>query len=322
MNPNYGNLDVHYNNRFIRFEDHTAYESRNPSMMKLIKSAWDMRIANDGPEEEVRFFRLFTDDMFNPHCHYSFSARNIEESRRSMPNFIFDSWPQCGITSYEEVFEEMVRSGSEPYKDDRVFWIGNTANEVAAYETRRMGLEVARKHPDMFDCRSISWQRGPFLLSWRSMTGAASSSPEDYKPVYNKWRPEDNERVNATPGYVTLPYHCRYRVLIDFGGVGFSARIPLLLASGRPLIIVGHREEAWFYWDGTLVPWEHYIPCGGKEGQGVNESSLFETLKWTFKNPEICESIGRSGMEYARRYLTRSAALARIGEMMAKHFNG
>lgn len=291
MHPLYGHLDVHYDNRFLRFEDHTAYESRNPSMMKLIKDAWESRVRNDHPREPIKYFRLYTDDVFNPYAHYSFSSRCAETARRSMPNFIFEDWPECGIDSYERVFNEMVFAGDLPYMDDRVFWIGNTAMEVAAYDRRRMGGKVARLHPDMFDFRTIRWKHGP-----------------------------DQHKV--TPEYVTLSYHCRYRVLIDFGGVGFSARIPLLLASGRPLILVGHPEEAWFYWDGTLVPWEHYIPCGSKDGSDLNENVIFEAMEWTFKNPDEARGIGHRGRRYALNNLTRRAAVARIGEMMVKHSNG
>lgn len=291
MNPLYGHLDVHYDNNFLRFEDHTAYESRNASMMKLIKEAWELRIRSDSSHDPIKFFRLYTDDVFNPYCHYSFSSKCAETARRSMPNFIFEDWPECGIDSYERIFGEMVRAGNDPYKDDRAFWIGNTAMEVAAYDRRRMGGVVAHDHPDMFDFRFIKWNHGP----------------DQYK---------------CTPEYVSLPYHCRYRVLIDFGGVGFSARIPLLLASGRPVILVGHPEEAWFYWDGTLVPWEHYIPCGSKDGSDLNENLIFESLDWTFKNLEESERIGRRGQRYALKHLTKRAAVARIGEMMVKHSNG
>lgn len=290
MNPNYGNLDVHYNNKFLRFEDHTSYESRNASMMRLIKDGWELKIKNEGAPDPIRFFRLYTDDIFNPNCHYSFSSRCPETARRSMPNFIFESWPECGIISYEQTFNEMIRSGLETFKDDRAFWAGNVYMKVQAYERRRMGAEVARKNPDMFDFRPISWNFGP----------------DQYK---------------TTPGYISLPQHCRYRVLIDFGGVGFSARIPLLLASGRPVVLVGHPEEAWFYWDGSLVPWVHYIPCGSKDGKDVSENSIFEALQWTFQNPSESEDIGRRGRLYALRYLSRTAAVSRIGEMLLKHLN-
>lgn len=289
MNPKYGTLDVRYNNKYLWFEDHTAHESRNKSMMSLIKEAWELRISDDKDEDAARFFTLYTDDVFNPYCHYSFSSRCPETARRSMPNFVFNSWPECGIEGYEQTFNEMIRLGREPYEDERAFWAGNIAMEVPRYIPRRMGAAVAQREPSLIDFRPIEWKvRGL----------------DQYK---------------HTPGYVTLPYHCRHRVLIDFGGVGFSARIPLLLASGRPVILVGHPEEAWFYWDGTLIPWLHYIPCGAKDGSDISESLIQDALKWTFENVSEAASVGVRGREYAEKYLARQAIVEKIGDMLANH---
>jgi hypothetical protein len=289
MNPKYGMLDVRYNNKRLWFEDHTAYESRNKSMVSLIKDAWELLIRSDEEEDRERFFTLYTDDIFNPYCHYSFSSRCPETARRSMPNFIFESWPECGMAGYEQVFGEMARLGSFPYEDERAFWIGNVAMEVVTYAPRRMGAAVARKDPGLIDFKSVDWKN------------------------------KGLDQFKHTPGYTTLPDHCRYRVLIDFGGAGFSARIPLLLASGRPVILVGHPEEAWFYWDGTLVPWVHYVPCGAKDGRDVSEELIRDSLRWTFDNASQADDIGVRGREYAEKHLTRRAALERIGEMMSKH---
>jgi hypothetical protein len=46
---------------------------------------------------------------------------------------------------------------------------------------------------------------------------------------------------------------------------------------------------------------------------------IFESIEWTFKNPEESEKIGRRGRRYAMGHLTRGAALARIVEIMSKH---
>lgn len=106
---------------------------------------------------------------------------------------------------------------------------------------------------------------------------------------------------------------------MDFGAAGFSARVPLLLASGRPVILVGRPEEAWFYWDGSLVPWVHYIPCGLKDGSDLTEGMIEETLEWTFENRGLCEQIGSNGRAYALANLTRAAAVARISRMLEAH---
>lgn len=289
-NPNYGMLDVWYNGENIRFEDHLSYQSRNPAMIDLIRDAWRLGIAGKFSKNETRSFRLYTDDIFNPYCHYSFSANSPDNAWRSMPSFVFDRWPECGIYSYDETFSKLILSGNNPYEDERAFWIGNLGLQVRNYIYRIMGAEVALRRPDLIDFRSVTWDSG------------------------------------IPSNFVDLPGHCRWRVLVDFGAAGFSARVPLLLASGRPVILVGRPEEAWFYWDGSLVPWVHYIPCGLKDGSDLNEENvgntlenIEKTLEWTFENRGLCEQIGSNGRAYALANLTRDAAVARISRMLEAH---
>ena len=127
---------------------------------------------------------------------------------------------------------------------------------------------------------------------------------------------QSNGSKNLSSKFVSLPDHCKYRVLIDFGGAGYSGRIPLLLASGRPLIIVGHPEEAWFYWDGSMTPWVHYIPCGDKSGNGISKEDILNAIKWTFDNKKKAAEIGKAGQEYAKKYLSQEAVIKKIGKML------
>ena len=284
---NYAKMDVKFNNHNLHIKDHGGYESRHKSMVNLIRDAWYSKVKNDRPAEPFKFFTLHTDDHFNPHVHFSFAAFDSETSVRSMPHFIFDQWPECGIREYQEVFDGVVRASEVPYESNKAFWVG-VVFDSALYPhcSRHKGCNVARKLPDMMDFRGIEWKmKGP-------------------------------EQFRHTPGYVTLPGHCAHRVLIDFGGIGFSARLPLLLASGRPVIIVGRPYEAWFYWDGSLSPWEHYIPCGDKSGWSVSEEDIEKAVRWTFDNIKESKAIGLRGQKYALENLTRRAAVERIGSMM------
>jgi hypothetical protein len=283
-----GVVEVEYDNESMSFRDRNSFQSRNAAMIGLIRKAWLSRVKDDARSMPKRSFSLYTDDCFGDHCDYSFAARGAEDVPRCMPNFVFDSWPECGIDSYEEVFGQVVSAGRIPPEDDRAFWVGNISCPLKGYDSRRMGLSVASRHPDMFDFRSVEWS-------------------------------SDSKNAKGSVGYVSLPDHCRYRVLIDFGGLGFSARIPLLLASGRPVVLVGHPQEAWFYWDESLVPWVHYIPCGSKDGSDVGEEKIREALSWTFDNRDACSEIGARGREYAERNLTHSAAVERIGSMLLAH---
>lgn len=293
MNPRYANLDFKFNNTNLYVEDHGGYEKRHESTINLIREAWYSHIKNDLQPEPLRFFTLYTDDVFNPFAHFSFAIDNPMMTNRCMPNFIFDSWPSCGIQDYQETFKDMVVEGSKPCEFERAFWSGVVHHGCLS---RSLGLSVSNKMPDKIEFRSIKWVR----------EGSAQITQQFA-----------SNSVSYTPGYVTLPHHCKYRVLIDFGGFGFSARLPLLLASRRPVIIVGRPQESWFYWDGSLTPWEHYIPCGAKDGSDIDEDLIAGSLEWTFKNPKMAAEIGERGQKYALDNLTRSKALERIGHMMS-----
>lgn len=282
----YSHMEVRFNNRYLNIVDNGGYESRNKSMVNLIRDAWELYVRDEAFPAPMKFFQLYTDDNFNPYTHFCFAVMDRESSVRSMPHFIFDAWPECGIAEYMEVFNRVVEAGSRPPESDRAFWAGAILDEFP-WCVRRFGLAVAKRKPELLDFRPIKWQ---------------SRGLEQFK---------------HTPGYISIPEQCVHRVLVDFGGVGFSARLPLLLASGRPVVVVGRPQEAWFWWDGTLREWEHYVPCGSRDGSDVTESMVEESLEWTFKNREEAAEIGRRGLEYALANLTRPAVVRRIGDMMS-----
>jgi hypothetical protein len=283
----YAHIDFWFNNHTVRGEDFGGYESRNSSVTSLIRDAWTSGIQDGNPPLPLKFFTLFTDDLFNTRSHFSFAATGPENARRSMPHFIFHAWPECGVPEYQSTFDAMVEMGSRPWAEERAFWIGSMFDNATYPQcNRHLGVSLAARVPDLLDYRVIDWKN-------RGL-----------------------EQCGSTPGYVSLVDHCRHRVLIDMPGIGFSARLPLLLASGRPVILVGRPHEAWFYWDGSLVPWEHYIPCGPKDGWGFAESDLEEAVRWTFFHPDEAAAIGRRGRDYAVSRLTRSAAVSRIAGML------
>lgn len=288
MNDHKGVVEVEYDDESISFKQRNSFQSRNAATIRLLEKAWGSYVKGRTPPAPRRAMSIYTDDGFGAHCDYSFAVGRAEDVSRCMPSFIFDSWPECGIDSYERVFAEMVSAGDLPAADDRAFWIGNISCPLKGYDNRRMGLSVASRHPDILDFRSVEWHPDP-------------------------------RESKSTAGYVSLPDHCRYRVLIDFGGMGFSARIPLLLASGRPVVLVGHPQEAWFYWDGSLKPWVHYVPCGSADGSDVSEEKIYEAIIWTFDNGRLCAEIGARGREYAEHHLTHAAALERIGILLLGH---
>lgn len=283
----YAILEIKYDKNYLSIEDHKGYESRHASMIKLIHEAWDKHVKNSNLLGE-RNISLYTDDIFNPSCDYSFAIPGQEFLYKCMPNYVYDSWPECGIFDYQKTFDLMVSASLNEPVDDRVFWIG-AISHLLNPAPRIMGSEVSIENPDLFDFRIIEWKN-------RGL-----------------------DQTQHTSGYVTLVDHCKYRVLIDFGGAGFSARIPLLLASGRPVILVGHPQEVWFYWNGSLIPWKHYIPCGSKDGKNLSKSEIKNAILWTFENKEKAKSIGLEGQDYAKNNLNKNYIIDLIGSILINH---
>lgn len=284
----YATLDVRCDGINLVFEDHGGYETRHQSMMKLIYRAWDKHIRGNNMKQKC--FNIFTDDVFNPFCDYSFAIKNKDQLSKCMPHYVFEAWPECGIHDYQETFDSMVVYGSKKPLDDRVFWIGAISHLVNP-TPRILGAQVSNKNPDKLDFRVIEWKNRGF------------------------------EQTIHTFGYVSLKDHCHYRVLIDFGGAGYSGRIPLLLASGRPVILVGHPYEAWFYWNNSLIPWKHFIPCGTQNGDGLSSIEIENAVNWTFDNRQEADKIGKQGQEYAQKYLTRDAVVDLIANIIKNHGN-
>ena len=92
-------------------------------------------------------------------------------------------------------------------------------------------------------------------------------------------------------------------------GLGFSARVPLLLHSGRTLLYV-EREVSSFVSDGSVEagvpairPWVHYVPVN------ADLSNLVERARWLLTHPEAAANIAKRGQEHAQRYLTYAAAV-------------
>ena len=269
----YGTLIVNISADSVSFIDNGGYESRNKSTVRMIEEAFRRSPPNNVVPKRVT---IHTEDGFNPSVDFSYAITGRHQVLRCFPHFLFDSWPEVGIASYSDMFDSMIDAGSTPPTDNRAFWIGANTNAL-----RREVCSAAVHYPTYMDFRMMSWNR----------TDPASLHTH-------------------TPQYVSLVDHCKYRVLVDLGAGGFSARLPLLFASGRPVILADRKLESWFYWDGTLQPWVHYIPGGD------TAKSVIEAIHWTFVHPEKAYEIGVRGQEYARKHLTHDAAIIKCAELL------
>ena len=114
--------------------------------------------------------------------------------------------------------------------------------------------------------------------------------------------------------HVTLEDHCRYRYLIDLQGRGYSARVKLLLFSGRPLFLQARRWREFYFCD--LEPMVHYVP--------VREdlSDLGQMLEWAEAHPDQARQIAHNARQYALSHLRRHHAIEVLASELLKIANG
>ena len=110
--------------------------------------------------------------------------------------------------------------------------------------------------------------------------------------------------------FVSLPQHARYTALLDVAGGGSSGRLVFLLATGRPVIVVDRAVEAWFYWDGTLTPWKHYIPAP------ATPAGVAEAWAWVRAHPAEARAIGSAGQAFVVTQLTPAHVHCRVAEVL------
>jgi hypothetical protein len=280
------NLTLRFTLRRGRHEiiDRGGYESRNAATTHLLVEA-----IQKSRGDFTRSFSLpiFTDDFVRrPPCfrHAAYCTDEFGSSTLAIPDFLFWGWPQVGVADYERSVDAMLSAGDRTPDDPRLFWIGNPAT----HPTRERFLEIAASDRRIHGV-AISWLHG----------SPANSS--------GCLRTRDDR-------YVTLEEHCRYRYLIDLQGRGYSARVKLLLFSGRTLFLQARRWKEYFYAD--LRPMEHYVP--------VREdlSDLGAMLDWADANPREARLIADQARNYAIAHLRREHAIETLSRQLLRVANG
>jgi hypothetical protein len=109
----------------------------------------------------------------------------------------------------------------------------------------------------------------------------------DFRSV--EWQRSDpDDLASHTPTYVSLVQHPEWAVLVDALGRGHSARLPLLFATGRPVIVIARPDESELLW--RLMPWVHYIPAA------ATVEALAAAVQWAVvDHPDEAASIGKAG---------------------------
>lgn len=183
------------------------------------------------------------------------------------PAFCFDRWPRAGYDDYNLMIRQIVESSNKPPVERKVFWSG----DVRYSESRITLYNIGQNNP-MCHFRKIEWEA---------------------------------DRLTAK-GFVPLVDHSRYAALLDIEGFGYSGRLPFLLATGRPVLICDRQYEQKFFFDGSLRPWEHYIPVRR------DLDDLEQKVEWVFNNYEYAAAIGRDGQNFALENLSQDKMVDQV----------
>jgi hypothetical protein len=280
------NLILHFTQRRGRHEivDRGGYETRNAATVHLLVEA----LARAKSELAQSFcLPIFTDDFVRKPpatAHFAYCADDCHTNTVAMPDFLFWNWPQVGVDDYEMTVESILAAGEREPDDPRLFWTGN----AATHPTRARFLEIAAGDPRIHGV-GMNWiHTSPSAVTGRMQT------------------------INSQ--YVTLAEHCHFRYLIDLQGRGYSARVKLLLFSGRPLFLQARRWKEFFYAD--LVPMRHYIPVC------EDLSDLGSMLDWAQTHPLEARQIADNARQYAVTHLRRRHAIDMLARQLVRLAGG
>jgi len=144
------------------------------------------------------------------------------------------------------------------------------------------------------------------------------------------------------PGITTAEQAKRWMCIIDIRGRSWSARLPTVMFTGRPMLYVARSRIISDECDGelactqlngtgvavsderlidwaedprhmatTIKPWEHFVP--------VREdlSDLVDRVRWLQANPAKGRAIARSALQFAKSHLTFDKASAHLVKQLA-----
>lgn len=217
----------------LSIKDYGGFQSRNISTIKLIKLALSKH-KNEINMLNINIF-IFTGDsaekaeyyrkILNIPFIFAYSTTDIYKNTViPIPDFIFDSWIESGITSYEDIISKCIKSSTSSYIDEHCFWIGNPNT----HPTRHILLNISKKFPNYISANSMQW------LS------------------------SEKGKMQKTSQFVTLYDHAKYKYLIDVQGCGYSGRLKILFWLKRPIFIVKRQHQEFYF--PKLKEWDNFIP--------------------------------------------------------------
>jgi hypothetical protein len=200
-----------------------------------------------------------------------------ELSPKLVPSGFWFARPESGFhTMLDGHLQHCARAGRGPPAKDTLVWVGS-------------GFTPFRQ-------RIVRW--------------AQAQNRTDLEFALITWSGADTATLTgSTAGYQSLAQLARHSTLIDLPGIGYSMRLPSLLATGRPVIAVDRVDEAWYFFE-DLRPFEHYVPAADTE-EGVAAA-----WEWVRANRAKAEEIGRRGQAWVLANLTRDHIHCRFATVL------
>lgn len=192
------------------------------------------------------------------------------------PDFTFAAWPEAQYDDFDAKCAAIAASGAKPPLDDRAVWLGRTLTAA-----RKAVVALGDRHPDRIFARDLT-------------------SDYDHPTHLYKGAFLGMEEQAA-----------RYRYFIDIEGNGYSARLKLLLHSGRVVLLQDAPWREYFLAD--LEPFRHFVPVRR------DLSDLMDKLEWLRAHPDREKGIASEAKMYAGRHLTRRAAVSAWARCLAAH---
>lgn len=242
------------------------YESRGISIEKMIKQAYEL---SSKPNFRIIVHTGDWPEFYPNKKTFCFST-TTEQYNQTVPDFLFDMWPEVGILSYDDTVDSIIESGRQNPEVNKIGWIGAMTSGV-----RRDMLELAKQ-------------------------GFLKDSTEFIDMTWNRVNPD--ALYKNTKSYISLEDQVkRWRYLIDAEGCGWSARFKLFLFSNRVTFLIDRPFKE--YWFNKIEPWVHYIPVKR------DLSDLEKNLKFLISKPELEDSIKFNALEFGINNLRRQNAI-------------
>lgn len=216
------------------------------------------------------------------------------EKWRVIPDFVYWSWQGVYPSTLAELAEGMRNVSRSPPRTGRCGWIGSMN-----HPQRHFLFERARGLPELLEVHNTyAYHRLTESEKEASRKEQGCRGEGDCKPWPKLSMEEQVER---------------YACLVDVQGEGYSGRLPLLLHSGRPVLVVERAEgvpldHVWYA--PKLVPWEHYIPVS------VDLHDLEERARWVQQHGAAAQRIADQARDFADRYLTLGFATQFLAEQL------